>query len=175
MEENSHTIAPLVLVDLYDRPTGYMEKMETHRKGMLHRAVSVFLFHPNGEWLLQRRAFTKYHSGGLWSNACCTHPHPDESPETAACRRLKEELGLSCPLEKLFCFVYKAALDHGLTEYEYDHIYIGTATDLPQINPEEVREWGYFTPTMLTSDLKTHPGSYTAWFQKLFPEILKRL
>lgn len=174
MEKSGMTSRPIVLVDLHDHPLGYMEKMEAHEKGLLHRAVSVFLFNPQGEWLLQRRAFTKYHSGGLWSNACCTHPYPEESPGQAAERRLPEELGISCPLEQLFCFIYRAKLDHGLTEYEYDYIYTGRTTGLPQINPREAAEWGYFTTSLLSYDLKAHPESYTVWFRKLFPEVLKR-
>lgn len=163
----------IVLVDLHDQPIGYMEKMEVHRQGLLHRAVSVFLFNAHGEWLLQRRALHKYHSGGLWSNACCTHPYPDEAPDTAARRRTGEELGLSCPLEKRFCFLYKTALDHGLTEYEYDHVFTGITTELPEINPAEVREWGYFNSDFLIRDIEAHPGYYTVWFRKIFPEILK--
>lgn len=163
----------VVLVDRHDRPAGTLEKMEAHEKGLLHRAVSVFLFNPHGEWMLQRRAFSKYHSGGLWSNACCTHPYPDETPKEAAARRLPEELGISCPLNPLFCFVYRAELDNGLTEHEYDHVYAGCTTGLPQINPQEVAEWGYFSPDLLVHDLKAHPESYTAWFRQLFPEVLK--
>lgn len=174
MDKPGSETQQVVLVDRYDRPEGYMEKMEAHEKGLLHRAVSVFLFNQHGEWMLQRRAFTKYHSGGLWSNACCTHPFPDESPGKAAQRRLQEELGISCPLQHLFSFVYRAELDHKLTEYEYDHIYIGYTSNLPQINPQEVVEWGYFTPGMLVGDLQAYPVSYTVWFRKLFPEVLER-
>lgn len=173
MEKSIVDTSQVVLVDLNDRPTGYMEKQEAHRQGLLHRAISVFLFNTEGQWLLQRRSFTKYHSAGLWSNACCTHPYPGESPERAAQRRIKEELGLSCPLEKQFCFLYKTALDHGLTEYEYDHIFTGYATDLPEINLTEVQEWGYFSPALLIKDVKAHPEYYTVWFRKIFPEILK--
>lgn len=174
MEDYGTEIQEVVLVDIYDRPTGRMEKMEAHQKGLLHRAVSVFLFNPQGEWMLQRRAFTKYHSGGLWSNACCTHPWTDESPGEAASRRLREELGLSCPLKHLFCFVYRAELGNKLIEYEYDHIYVGCTAGLPQLNLQEVAEWGYFPSALLKQKLKARPENYTVWFRQLFPEVLKR-
>ena len=102
-----------------------MEKMEAHKKGLLHRAFSVFIFNGKGEMLLQQRALNKYHSGGLWTNACCSHPMPGEKTEDAADRRLKEELGFETPLEKIFDFVYKAEFDNGLTEYEFDHVFAG--------------------------------------------------
>lgn len=174
MENSAAEPQQVTLVDKYDHPLGDMEKMEAHEKGLLHRAVSVFLFNPHGEWLLQRRAFSKYHSGGLWSNACCTHPGPHETPAEAAARRLPEELGITCPLEPLFRFIYRAELDHGLIEHEYDHIYVGCTTGLPQINPQEIAEWGYFSPELLACDMQVFPGNYTPWFRHLFPEVLKR-
>ena len=115
----------VVLVDEQDKPVGVMEKMQAHREGKLHRAFSVFIFNDKGEMLLQQRAFNKYHSAGLWTNACCSHPKPNETTETAAARRLNEELGFKTSLEKLFDFTYKASFENGLTEYEFDHVFSG--------------------------------------------------
>lgn len=173
MEKYGTAMQEVVLVDLHDRSVGSIVKTEAHEQGLLHRAVSVFLFNSHGEWMLQRRASSKYHSGGLWSNACCTHPRPGESPAEAAARRLPEELGISCPLIHLFCFVYRAELDQRFTEYEYDHIFAGCTGALPLLNPQEVAEWGYFPGSLLENDLKTHPESYTVWFRQLFPKVLK--
>ena len=95
----------LILVDLSDHEIGTMDKAEAHRIGRLHRAFSVFIVH-GGKMLLQRRNSKKYHSGGLWANACCSHPRKGESLEAAAARRLSEELGISCAVTELFSFVY---------------------------------------------------------------------
>ncbi|MFT4022708.1 MAG: isopentenyl-diphosphate Delta-isomerase [Flavihumibacter sp.] len=116
----------VVLVDNDDREVGTMEKMEAHRQAKLHRAFSVFIFDSRGRMLLQQRAFGKYHSGGLWTNACCSHPFPGEAVEDAARRRLKEELGFTVPLTHLFSFIYKAPFDNGLTEHEYDVLQVLT-------------------------------------------------
>src|SRR5271168_1810255 len=112
----------VILVDESDQPLGTMEKMEAHRRAVLHRAFSVFIFNSRGEMLLQQRAPDKYHSAGLWSNACCSHPRPGEETADAASRRLKEELGFTTPLEELFHFTYKSEFGNGLTEYEFDHV-----------------------------------------------------
>lgn len=173
MESGNKPLSQVVLVDVYDRPSGYMEKLEAHRRALLHRAVSVFIFNSRGQWLLQRRALTKYHSGGLWSNACCTHPYPGELAPEAAHRRLREEMGMDCPLDKLFHLIYRAPLGQGLTEYEYDHIFAGQTDDLPIANATEVSEWRYLSPEQLQDEQLRIPQEYTAWFRKLFPEILK--
>src|SRR3954470_13284590 len=115
----------VILVNEKDQAIGTMEKMEAHRKGVLHRAFSVFIFDRHGKMLLQQRAFHKYHSGGLWTNACCSHPLPGEDIESAAHRRLYEEMGFQTPLKKIFDFTYKADFRNGLTEYEFDHVFTG--------------------------------------------------
>src|SRR5258705_3890201 len=115
----------VILVNTDDVALGSMEKMEAHVKGKLHRAFSVFIFNTNGEMLLQQRAINKYHSGGLWTNACCSHPSPGEDTSSAARRRLKEEMGIATPLKKIFDFVYEASFDNGLTENEFDHVFAG--------------------------------------------------
>ncbi len=114
----------VILVNELDEAIGSMEKMEAHEKALLHRAFSVFLFNKNGEMLLQKRAATKYHSPSLWTNACCSHPMPGETTEQAALRRLKEELGFTTNVQKAFHFTYKAVFDNGLTDHEFDHVFV---------------------------------------------------
>jgi isopentenyl-diphosphate delta-isomerase len=113
----------VILVNDRDEPIGLMEKLEAHQKGLLHRAFSIFIFNSSGELLLQRRSLHKYHSGGLWTNTCCSHPSPAEDILAAAQRRLNEEMGFTAPLEKIFDFIYKAEFDNGLVEYEFDHVF----------------------------------------------------
>lgn len=161
----------VILVDVNDRQTGAMEKMEAHEKGVLHRAFSVFIFNTKGEMLLQQRALHKYHSGGLWTNACCSHPFPEEETATAAGRRLKEELGFETPVEKIFDFVYKADFDNGLTEHEFDHVFVGEYEGKIEYNKEEVMDFCYKAVPEIHHSLQTHPQKYTAWFHLAFPKI----
>ncbi len=150
-----------------------MEKMEAHRKAMLHRAFSVFIFNRNGEMLLQQRALEKYHSAGLWSNACCGHPRPNEDTTAAAQRRLQEELGIQTTLTKLFEFIYRSEFKNGLTEHEFDHVFIGHYDE--NISPEEneVKDFCYKTMQEIEASLLTHPLKYTEWFHIAFPAIMK--
>jgi isopentenyl-diphosphate delta-isomerase len=159
----------LVLVNEQDEPVGTMEKMETHRKALLHRAFSVFLFNSKGEMMLQRRALHKYHSGGLWTNACCSHPFPAETPEVGAKRRLHEELGFVTEITSAFTFIYKAELDNELTEYEYDHVFIGTYDGAVYINEDEVGDYCFRSMYDLKNDVDQHPGQYTEWFKIALP------
>ncbi len=163
------------LVDEQDNPVGEMEKMAAHRHPTLHRAISVFIFNSKGEWLLQQRADDKYHSQGLWTNACCTHPYIGETYEAAAHRRLKEEMGMQAALTPVFHFIYKAKIDEELTEYEYDQVFIATTDTLPQPNPEEVKDWKYIAFDDLKSDLDKHPEKYTAWFKLFFQKVAQNL
>jgi isopentenyl-diphosphate Delta-isomerase len=165
----------VILVNDRDEQTGTMEKMEAHRKAVLHRAFSVFIFNDKGEMLLQRRALNKYHSGGLWTNACCSHPRPGESTADAASRRLREELGFSVRLSDAFQFVYKASFDNGLTEYEYDHVFIGQYQGLVHPNPDEVGDYCYKHMDEIKSSLLTHPHKYTEWFKIALPRLEKHL
>src|SRR3954468_18060458 len=128
----------VILVDEYDNEIGTMPKMEAHLKGKLHRAFSVFIFNAEGDLLLQQRALDKYHSGGKWTNTCCSHPRPGEDTLTAANRRLREEMGMNAELSHAFSFTYQADLLDGLTENEFDHVYFGISDDAPVMNPEEV-------------------------------------
>jgi isopentenyl-diphosphate delta-isomerase len=161
----------VILVNEQDEPLGTMEKLEAHRKGVLHRAFSIFIFNSKGEMLLQQRAFSKYHSGGLWTNACCSHPAPGEDVAAAANRRLKEEMGFDVPVNKIFDFVYSAEFENGLTEYEFDHVFAGEYEGLINFNPEEVNDYCYKTVKEIRQTIQSHPKKYTAWFIIAFPEI----
>lgn len=165
-------ITEVVLVDANDQPCGVMEKMQAHRKGVLHRAFSVFIFNNKGEMLLQQRALDKYHSGGLWTNACCSHPLPGEETITAAKRRMKEELGFETELEKIFDFVYKADFDNGLTEHEFDHVFAGKYEGNMELNPQEVSSICYKSIQEIATDINNEPFKYTAWFKLAFPKVL---
>lgn len=161
----------VILVDDSDNQIGVMEKMEAHEKALLHRAFSVFLFNAKGEMLLQRRALSKYHSAGLWTNACCSHPRPGESTIDAAIRRTKEELGIQPHINHTFSFLYKAAFDNGLTEYEYDHVFIGNWEDDVELNPDEVAEIRYLSIDAIRKELKETPENYTEWFKIAFDQV----
>lgn len=161
----------VILVDEQDSPCGVMEKMQAHEEARLHRAFSVFIFNHEGKMLLQQRAFTKYHSGGLWTNACCSHPRPEESTQSAASRRLREELGFETPIQKIFDFTYKAEFDNGLTEHEFDHVFVGLFHKSMNPNPEEVADTAYFSMDEITAGLVHHPEQYTAWFHIAFPKV----
>lgn len=161
----------VIAVNEQDEVVGYFEKMEAHRKGILHRAISVFIFNSRGEWLLQQRAAHKYHSALLWSNSTCTHPMKGEADLEAANRRLFEEMGMKAELEKQFSFQYRAHLENDLIEHELDHIFIGYSDALPEINPEEVAAYRYISQTDLTAELATHPERFSEWFKLLFERM----
>lgn len=165
-------IEKVILVDKNDNELGTMEKQEAHVKGLLHRAFSVFIFNDKNELLLQRRAVNKYHSGGLWTNTCCSHPRQNEKTEDAAKRRLLEEMGMRSTLKKQFDFVYKAKLDNNLYEHEFDHVFFGFTNDLPIINPEEVEEYTYKTLEDIGNEMKAIPDKYTEWFKICFREVV---
>ena len=165
-------IEKVILVDKNDNEVGAMEKQEAHVKGLLHRAFSVFIFNDKNELLLQRRAVNKYHSGGLWTNTCCSHPRQNEKTEDAAKRRLLEEMGMRSTLKKQFDFVYKAKLDNNLYEHEFDHVFFGFTNDLPIINPEEVEDYTYKTLEDIGNEMKTIPDKYTEWFKICFREVV---
>jgi isopentenyl-diphosphate Delta-isomerase len=155
----------VILVDESDNAIGTMEKMEAHRQGKLHRAFSILLFNSQGELLLQKRAKNKYHSAGLWTNTCCSHPAPGEKTEDAATRRLKEEMGIEMKPSFSHKFVYKAKLDKNLIEHELDHVFTGTFNGKPAINTSEVEDWKFVNLEWLKEDMKKSPDSYTCWFK----------
>ena len=169
----STDIEKVILVDSFDNEVGTMEKMDAHRfGGTLHRAFSVFVFNAAGEMLLQQRAISKYHSGGLYTNTCCSHPRPHEDISDAANRRLQEEMGMSCALQKIFSFEYKADLDHDLTEWELDHVFIGKSDSTPVINLLEVECFEYVTVDWLLKDLASRPNRYTEWFKASVDKVI---
>ena len=162
----------VVLVNELDQEIGLMEKMEAHEKALLHRAFSVFVFNDAGELLLQQRAFEKYHSGGLWTNTCCSHPRPNEAVLDAANRRLVEEMGFSTPLEKVFDFIYQAEFSNGLTEHEFDHVFIGQYNGAIVPDPNEVHAYEYRTMESIQASLDAKEGLFTAWFEIIFPKMM---
>lgn len=162
----------VILVDKDDNPIGTMEKMEAHINPALHRAFSVFIFNTKGELLLQQRAAHKYHSPLLWTNTVCSHPREGESTDAAAHRRIVEEMGMDCDFKEVFSFVYKAEVGQGLTEYEYDHVFIGTSDIEPEINPDEVDSWKHVNLNWLEKDVIDNPHLYTEWFKIALAEVL---
>ena len=162
----------VVLVNVNDQPIGYMEKQEAHLKGLLHRAFSVFIFNNNKELLLQKRAVSKYHSGGLWTNTCCSHPRKNETVLSAAKRRLFEEMGIKCDLKFKFSFIYKAKLDNNLFEHEFDHVFFGYTNTKPDINREEVDSYCYKSIEKIQKEIINQPDQYTEWFKICFNEVV---
>jgi len=165
----------VVLVDENDREIDRMEKLEAHEKGLLHRAFSVIIFNANNELLLQRRAFGKYHSEGLWTNTCCSHPFPNESVLEAANRRLKEEMGMVTDLEEKFHFIYKAELDKGLTEYELDHVLIGHSDETQQLNLQEASAFKWLSLEAIREEMQKQTNTYTEWFKILINEHFSKI
>lgn len=161
----------VILVDENDTPIGSMEKMEAHEKALLHRAFSVFIFNSKNEMLIHQRAHSKYHSGGLWTNACCSHPRENETAEQAAHRRLVEEMGFDCPINFRFSFIYKAELDQGLTEHEFDHVFTGVYESEIKPNPEEVADYRFLSLDQLRAELNSTPDLFTEWFKIAFKQL----
>lgn len=161
----------VVLVDENDAEVGVAEKLEAHKKGLLHRAFSVFLFNDENELLLQQRADHKYHSPGLWTNTCCSHPRPNEPIIDAAKRRLVEEMGITAEVAPQFSFLYKTGFENGLIEHELDHVLFGKFTSEPVPNEEEVKDWKFVSLHSVERDLINKPEEYTFWFKEVFPKI----
>lgn len=155
----------VILVNQKDEQIGLMEKLEAHQKGLLHRAFSVFIFNSKNELLIQQRALTKYHSAGLWTNTCCSHPRFGESNLQAAIRRLKEEMGIETELHFKTSFIYKAEFDNHLIEHEFDHLFIGQFDLDPIINPEEVNAFKWIRMAELKEEIKKTPEIFTVWFR----------
>jgi len=161
----------VILVNENDEAIGALEKMEAHLCPRLHRAFSVCLFNKQGEMLLQKRALHKYHCGGLWTNTCCSHPRVGEETINAAKRRLVEEMGIITDLTEVFNFTYQAEFDNGLFEYEFDHVFFGTFTGDPLINPEEVEDWKYLSLNEIETEFLENPEKYTPWFKLIVTKI----
>lgn len=146
-----------------------MDKLEAHQKALLHRAFSVFIFNNKQEMLLQQRARDKYHSAGLWSNACCSHPLPAEDTMKAARRRLMEEMGFDAPLQEAFSFTYKTVFENGLTEFEYDHVFVGEFNGSIVPDPAEVMGFKFLSLENIRTELQLNPKHFSTWFGIAFP------
>ena len=158
----------VILVDKNDNQVGLMPKLEAHEKGVLHRAFSIFIFNSKYELLLQKRASSKYHSGGLWTNTCCSHPREGEDILDAANRRLDEEMGIKTSLRKVYDFIYKAELDNQLTEHEFDHVFYGVFDNDPILNEDEAEDFKWVDMETLNNDIIKNEENYTVWFKIAF-------
>ena len=162
----------LILVDENDNEIGSMNKLAVHESGVLHRAFSVFIFNQNGEILLQQRSDEKYHSGGLWSNTCCSHPNNTEFPSDTLSRRLKEEMGMESETEFKFKFLYQTPFENGLMEHEMDYVYFGHSDEEPIPNSSEVKNWKYISLEALNEDLSLNPQNYSVWLRVCLPQVI---
>lgn len=161
----------VILVDEADAAVGTAEKLAAHRTGRLHRAFSVLVLNARGELLLQRRSRLKYHSGGLWSNTCCSHPRPGEDTIRGAHRRLREEMGFDCALAAACSFVYRADVGNGLVEHEYDHLLLGRWDGRPAPDPAEVEAWRWAAPDRVRREVASRPERFTYWFRLALREL----
>ena len=164
----------IILVDLDDREIGGEEKLATHEKSLLHRAFSVFI-HDGSKMLIQKRSLTKYHSGGLWANACCSHPRVGETLDEAVHRRMLEEAGFDCPVTEAFSFTYRTEFSNGLTEYEFDHVFIGEYSGEVNMNPEEASECRWVSFADLKKEMLEHPERFCSWFVIAAPKVIRML
>ena len=163
----------VILVNANDVEKGAIDKLEAHKKGLLHRAISVCVFHPDGHVMLQKRAAGKYHSAGLWSNTCCSHPKPGEVTHAAALRRLKEEMGIVCELSEIGTFIYRTEFHNGLIEHELDHVFMGISDSQPSPDPNEVEDWKWMDITKLQKDISENSHAYAYWFSRALELALK--
>ena len=169
MEEN------VILVDKNDTQIGLMSKLDAHKKGILHRAFSVFVLNNNNEIMLQKRAYNKYHSGGLWTNTCCSHQREGENSIEAGKRRLLEEMGFETELKIITSFIYKVEFENGLTEHELDYLLIGKYLKSPVINKQEVADWKWMKVELIADDIKLNPNKYTSWFKIIFDKFQNKI
>ena len=170
----------LILVDEQDRPVGLAAKLAAHQGGgRLHRAFSIFIFDAAGRMLLQRRSVKKYHFGGLWTNACCSHPRGggmgrEQDLADAARARLREEFGFEVPLREAFSFVYRAEDPaSGLVEHEFDHVFVGRFDGEPRPNADEIDDWRWVDPAELAEDVRRNPQRYTPWFKIALEQVMR--
>ena len=169
MEEN------VIIVDKNDNQIGLMPKLDAHKKGVLHRAFSVFVLNNNNEIMLQKRAYNKYHSGGLWTNTCCSHQREGENSIEAGKRRLLEEMGFETELKIITSFIYKVEFENGLTEHELDYLLIGRYLKSPVINKQEVADWKWMKVELIADDIKLNPNNYTSWFKIIFDKFQNKI
>lgn len=155
----------VTLVDKNNRKIGTEEKTKAHKMGKLHKAFSIFVFNSKNQLLIQQRAKNKYHSPKLWSNSVCGHPRPNETYSKAIHRRLKEEMGFDCKLKKLFCFIYNAGFHNGLTENEYDCVFVGKFDGMPKPNKKEIMAYKWASLKELKKDIFKNPNKYSVWLK----------
>ena len=167
------SFSTVLAVSILDEPKGIVDKLEAHRKGILHRAFSIFLTDENGNMLIQKRAAGKYHSGGLWSNACCSHPTIDDITAQAK-ERLFQELGIRTELKEIGSFIYRCVFSDGLIEYEYDHILVGKirSDEKLTVNPEEAEAIRFVPLAELKESLEHQPEIFSAWFITAAPKVI---
>jgi isopentenyl-diphosphate Delta-isomerase len=163
----------VILVDETDREIGSAGKLEAHRDGKLHRAFSIFVFNPDGLLLMQKRSTKKYHSDGLWTNTCCSHPRPGEPIEMEVRRKLMQEMGFECDLQWIFSFTYKVQFKNDLIEHEIDHVFIGRFDGAPSPNPDEVDGWKWMDLEELSNDVKANPQTYSYWLKICLEQVLE--
>lgn len=163
----------IILVDKKDKEIGTEFKIKAHKEDKLHRAFSIFIFNSQKNLLLQKRSSKKYHSGGLWTNTCCSHPSPSETILSAAHRRLKEEMGFDCGLTEIFSFIYRTKFDKGLIENEFDHVLIGNFNGKPKINTEEAEDFKWVSLEFLVRDIKKNPNNYLFWLKKCYSKVAR--
>jgi len=161
----------IALVNQADEIIGFASKLEVHKKGLLHRAFSVLVFNDKNEVLLQKRAASKYHSPGMWSNTCCSHFIENFLFETYIHERLFDEMGFDCELEFKFSFHYKVAFENGLSENEIDHVFFGKWNGIPKLNPAEADDYKWITINDIKADLQINPNNYSYWFKELLQKI----
>lgn len=165
----------VIIVDKNDNQIGLMPKLDAHKKGILHRAFSVFVLNNNNEIMLQKRAYNKYHSGGLWTNTCCSHQREGENSIEAGKRRLLEEMGFETELKIITSFIYKVEFENGLTEHELDYLLIGKYIKSPVINKQEVADWKWMKIDLIADDIKLNPNNYTSWFKIIFDKFQNKI
>ncbi|MCK8491155.1 isopentenyl-diphosphate Delta-isomerase [Spirosoma sp. RP8] len=170
---NTPASPTVLLVNEQDNVLGTAEKLSVHESGDLHRAFSVLVFNEQGDYLLQQRAFEKYHSGGLWSNSCCGHPSQPDNTAAQANQRLYEEMGFRTDLQPLFSFQYHAQLPNGLTEHELDHVFTGQYEGPVPFNPDEVCAVRWIAPDALAREMEMAPETFSVWFRMLFERLQK--
>ena len=164
----------IILVDRNDNPIGLEEKIKTHKEGLLHRAISVYIFNSKNELLLQQRALKVYHSGSLWSNTCCSNCYEGESADYSAHRSLKSEMGIECEIKQYFTTIYRTPVSNGLIEHEFLHVFFGRYDDDPKVNSDEVMNWRWMDFDKLVEDIKKNGSIYSPWLKiLLYESILK--
>ncbi len=175
MTQVTQTEPNVILVDEQNTQIGVKPKLQAHIDGDLHRCFSILLYNSKGEMLIHKRALEKYHCGGLWTNACCSHPAPGEHTIEGAKRRLYEELGYKdITLTPQFEFIYLAEFENGLIEHEYDFVYTGIVDfDPPKPDPSEIAEFAWVTVSELSADVQENPSKYTVWFQIILSKLQK--